>query len=208
LEARVHREDPRGRPVRHRQAHAGVGAAGAVEQRDVSGARLRLVERWQGHLRQGPGKARVALRKVVSLLLLGLVFGAAATAAPNPAPDLEKLANEPGAPATQKPALDQLAELDDPAVEVLVRAIKDGALYRLGARLVTLGDDGGLRDARGNPVTDDKGQPASLPDGSTPIPLGEELFGVVQRILERFEIFGKDPATRRATAIKLGNSKN
>ena len=150
----------------------------------------------------------MAVRKAITLLLLGLWVLGAASAAPGAQPDLDKLANELATPATQKQALDTLAELDDSAVEVLLRAIKDGALYRLGTRLVTLGDDGGLKTVNDKPVLDDKGQPASLPDGSAPIPLGEEFFGVVQRILERFEIFSKDPSTRRATAIKLGNSKD
>jgi urea transport system permease protein len=109
-------------------------------------------------------------------------------------------------PATQKEALEALGELADPAVEPLLRALKDGALYRYQGKLVMLADDGSVKDVTGRPVVDAKGQPVSLDSGQEPIPMEEAHFGVVQRILERFEVLSASPDARRSAAAKLGAS--
>ena len=136
-------------------------------------------------------------------VLTGL--GGVAAAGPG-APDLESVARRLAAPATQKGALGELAGSSDPAVERLLRALKDGALYSWKGRLVILGDDGGLTDVAGRPVLDAQGQPAQLESGQEAVALDESHFGVVQRILERFEVLGKDPAKRQSAAFKLGTS--
>ncbi len=136
-------------------------------------------------------------------VLTGL--GGVAAAGPG-APDLESVARRLAAPATQKGALGELAGSSDPAVERLLRALKDGALYVWKGRLVILGDDGGLTDVAGRPVLDAQGQPAQLESGQEAVALDEAHFGLAQRILERFEVLGKDPAKRQSAAFKLGTS--
>ena len=136
-------------------------------------------------------------------VLTGL--GGVAAAGPG-APDLESVARRLAAPATQKGALGELAGSSDPAVERLLRVLKDGALYSWKGRLVILGDDGGLTDVAGRPVLDAQGQPAQLESGQEAVALDEAHFGLAQRILERFEVLGKDPAKRQSAAFKLGTS--
>ncbi len=140
---------------------------------------------------------------VAAWALTGL--GGAAAAGPG-ALDLEATARRLAAPATQKEALVGLAEADDPAVERLLRALKDGALYSYKGRIVILGDDGGLTDVASKPVLDARGQPASLETGQESVALEEAHFGVIQRILERFEVFSPDRAKRQSAAFKLGTS--
>src|SRR5439155_826280 len=132
-------------------------------------------------------------------------LGGLAAAGPG-ALDLEAVARRLAAPATQKATLGELAGSSDPAVERLLRALKDGALYSWKGRLVLLGDDGGLTDVAGRPVLDAEQQPAQLESGQEAVALEEAHFGLVQRILERFEVFGKDPAKRQSAAFKLGTS--
>ena len=136
-------------------------------------------------------------------VLTGL--GGVAAAGPG-ALDLESAARRLAAPATQKGALGELTASSDPAVERLLRALKDGALYVWKGRLVILGDDAGLTDVAGRPLLDAQGQPAQLGSGQEAVALDESHFGVVQRILERFEVLGKDPAKRQSAAFKLGTS--
>jgi urea transport system permease protein len=116
------------------------------------------------------------------------------------APALEALAARLADPKTQAQALRELQGAASPDVEPVVRALKDGALYRFQGRLVIFGDDGGLRDVAGQTVT------GELPSGAQAIPLDEKLFGLVQRLLERFEVLSPSPEVRRAAAIRLGNS--
>ncbi len=120
--------------------------------------------------------------------------------------DLEAVARRLAAPATQKSALEELQDATDPGVERLLRALKDGALYTFKGRLVLLGDDGGLTDVAARPVVDAQGQPVQLESGQEAVALDESLFGVVQRILERFEVFSDDKAKRQSAAFKLGTS--
>ncbi len=49
-------------------------------------------------------------------------------------------------------------------------------------------------------------QPAQLESGQEAVALDEAHFGLAQRILERFEVLGKDPAKRQSAAFKLGTS--
>jgi urea transport system permease protein len=158
----------------------------------------------------------VALRKEVArflslalLALAGLAGPGAAIAAPGSgASDLESLAKKLTAPATQKEAILALGEMGDPSVEGLLRALKEGALYLWKGRVAILGDDGSLKDLKGQPIVDAKGQPASPEEGQEAIALEEQLFGNVQRILETLEIFGADREARKSAAFKLGNSQD
>jgi urea transport system permease protein len=143
-------------------------------------------------------------------IVVALVTSGAAWAAPGaPAgPEWEALARALVAPETQAETIQALQALPDPAVEPLLRALKDGALYPWQDRLVLLGDDGGLRDVRGRPVVDAQGRPASLPAGQEAIALEEAHFGLVQRALERFELFSPSPETRKAAAVRLGSGRD
>ncbi|OGL28382.1 MAG: urea ABC transporter permease subunit UrtB, partial [Candidatus Rokubacteria bacterium RIFCSPLOWO2_12_FULL_69_21] len=133
----------------------------------------------------------------------------AASAVPGPGvPDLESVAKRLAAPATQEAAILALREISDPSVGTLLRALKDGALYRWKGRLAILGDDGVLKDLAGQPIVDDRGQPVSPAEGQEAIALEERLFGLVQNLLERLEIFSLDRQARQSAAFKLGNSRD
>ncbi len=122
--------------------------------------------------------------------------------------DLESVAARLAAPATQEAAIHALQEISDPSVETLLRALKDGTLYRWEGRVAILGDDGALKDLAGQPILDNRGQPVSLAEGHEAIGLEERLFGLVQNVLERLEVFSADPEARRSAAFKLGNSRD
>jgi urea transport system permease protein len=156
----------------------------------------------------------VALRKTVLtvLALLGLVglpgTGVAFAVSRPGASDLESVATQLADSSAQKAAILALQEIADPAVEGLLRALKDGTLYNWKGQVAILGDDGTLKDVHGAPLLDEQGQPASPADGEEAIALEEEHFGLVQRILERLEIFSANPATRKSAAFKLGSSRD
>jgi urea transport system permease protein len=153
------------------------------------------------------GKAVVGLASLALLVVLGVTGPGVATAAPGPGlSDIESVAKRLAAPATQEAAILALQAVSDPSVETLLRALKDGALYRWKGRLAILGDDGALKDLAGQPIVDDRGQPVSPAEGQEAIALEERLFGLVQRLLERLEIFGADREVRKSAAFKLGNS--
>src|SRR5207245_6435617 len=108
---------------------------------------------------RGRRQASVAVGQVVVRVLVAaivavwVVTGPGGRAAAEPgALDLEAVARRLAAPATQKATLGELAGSSDPAVERLLRALKDGALYSWKGRLVLLGDDGGLTDVAARPV--------------------------------------------------------
>ena len=148
------------------------------------------------------------MRTLVAVLAAAWVLtglGGRAAAGPG-AFDLEAAASRLAAPATQKDVLGELAGSSDPAVERLLRALKDGALYAWKGRTVLLGDDGGLTDVAGRPVLDSQGQPAQLESGAEAVALDEADFGLVRRTLERFEVFGRDPLKRQSAAFRLGTS--
>ncbi len=151
---------------------------------------------------------KVTVGAVLTLLIwLGITGPGVAPAAPGPGvSDLEALASKLAKPATQKEAILALQELGDPSVEALLRALKEGALYRWTEGVAVLGDDGALKDVRGRPILDPQGKPVSPREGQEAIALEEGYFGLVQRILERLEVFGADREVRKSAAFKLGTS--
>jgi len=155
------------------------------------------------------GKTVVVLAVLALAVFPGIPGSGAASADPGPGvPDLESVAKRLAAPATQEAAILALREVGDPSVGSLLRALKDGALYRWKGRLVILGDDGALKDLAGQPIVDDRGQPVSPAEGQEAIALEERLFGLVQNLLERLEIFSLDRQARQSAAFKLGNSRD
>ncbi len=132
-----------------------------------------------------------------------------AAGAPGPAlPDIESTAKKLAMPATQKAAILALLDLGDPAVETLLRALKDGSLYLWKGRVTLLGEDGSLNDVRGHPILDPQGQPVSPESGQEGVALEEAYFGLVQRALERLAVFGSDRDARKSAAFKLGASRD
>jgi urea transport system permease protein len=158
----------------------------------------------------------VAVGQVVSslALLIGVALGtgavdaAPASPAAAPAGALEALAALLAEPSRQREGLEALAALGDPAVEALLRAFKDGALYRVQGRIVMLGDDGEARDVRGQPAVDAAGAPLAIESGQEAIAVDESLFGPIQQALQRFEIWSPRPDVRRAAVLKLGTSRD
>ncbi len=158
----------------------------------------------------------MALRKEVArslsltlLVLVGFIGPAVAMAAAGPGvPGIEAVSKRLAASATQKEAILALETLGDPSVEGLLRALKEGALYQWKGGVAVLGDDGSLKDLKGQPIVDAKGQPVSPAEGQEAIAIEEQYFGLVQRILERLEIFGTDREARKSAAFKLGNSQD
>jgi urea transport system permease protein len=134
---------------------------------------------------------------------LGLAVESVSAAGPE-AP-LEALARRLADPARQRQALAEAADVSDPGLAALLRALKEGGLYLHGGRPVLLGADGSLTDVAGRPVLDGN-RPAELPAGAEAVALDESLFGAVDNLLRRLEIFSPDAAARRAAAFRLGTS--
>ncbi len=155
------------------------------------------------------GKAVVQLAALSLPVLLAVTGPGVAFAAPGPgSPDIVSVAKKLFVPATQKEAILALQDIGDPAVETILRALKEGALYPWKEQIAILGGDGALRDVKGQPILDAGGQPVSPREGQEAIALEEQHFGLVQAILERLEVFGADRETRRSAAFKLGNSRD
>ena len=156
----------------------------------------------------------MAVGKILSSLALlvavSLGTGAAhaAPASPPPAGDFEGLTASLAEPARQREAIQALVQLGDPAVEALLRALKDGALYQVKGRLVVLADDGGVRDLRGRPAVDAQGSALAIESGQEAVAVEESLFGLIQQALQRFEIFSPKPEVRRTAVLKLSNSRD
>ena len=149
------------------------------------------------------GKAVASL----ALLLLSMTVGLRGQAWSEPEiSNIEAVAKRLAASSTQREAILALQEMSDGSVAALLRALKEGALYRWKEKIALLAEDGVLKDLRGQPILDERGQPVAPEVGQEAIVLDEQLFGLVQRILERLEIFSLDREARKSAAFKLGNS--
>src|SRR5712691_10682889 len=110
------------------------------------------------------------------------------------------------APDKQREALMQLRDLADPALQGVLQALKEGALYLWqGETLLILNDAGTLIDLAGKPLLDSTGQALMPTEGLAPVELESANMPVVQRALEAIELFGLDPAKRKAIALRWGN---
>jgi urea transport system permease protein len=156
------------------------------------------------------GKVVVVIAALALLVFAVTVAPGAGLAAPGAAPaDLDGLAARLAQPTTQRPTLESLVERVDPLVEPVVRALKDGALYRLkDGRFVVLTDDASVKLLSGAPALDAAGQPVALESGQEAVALEETNFGVVNRLLERFDVLSPKAGVREAAAVKLGNSRD
>src|ERR687885_225126 len=109
-------------------------------------------------------------------------------------------------PARQRTALLQLRDLTDPASKGVLQALKEGALYLWkGETLLILNDAGTLIDLEDKPLLDSAGQPLMPTEGLEQVELQQANMPVVQRALEAIELFGPDPAKRKAIALRWGN---
>ncbi len=153
------------------------------------------------------GKKVVHLAALALLALGGIAGLGFATVTPGPdIPAIELAAKKLAMPATQRAAILALQDLGDPAVETLLRALKDGSLYLWKGRVAILAEDGSLKDVRGNPILDTRGQTVAPEQGQEGVALEEPHFGLVQRALERLAVFGSDRDARKSAAFKLGTS--
>jgi urea transport system permease protein len=130
---------------------------------------------------------------------------AAQASAAGPEAPLEALARRLADPARQRQALAEAAEVSDPGLAALLRALKEGGLYLHRGRPVLLGADGTLTDVAGRPVLEGD-RPAELPPGAEAVALDESLFGTVENLIRRLEIFSPEAAARRAAAFRLAAS--
>jgi urea transport system permease protein len=100
----------------------------------------------------------------------------------------------------------QLRELADPALQGVLQALKEGALYLWqGETLLILNDAGTLIDLAGKPLLDSSGQALLPTEGLEPVALEPANMPLVQRALEAFELSAPEPAKRRAVALRWGN---
>jgi urea transport system permease protein len=132
---------------------------------------------------------------VVCLLAVGQA-GAAA---------LEDYARDLATPTQQRAALEQLVTLADPAVQGVLQALKEGALYRWQDKVLIFTDAGTFVDLNGQPLLDSAGKPLIPDTDLEQIPLAEANISLVQRALDVIQLFATDPATRKSTALRLGN---
>src|SRR5436190_15874063 len=109
-------------------------------------------------------------------------------------------------PARQRAALVQLRDLADPALQGVLQALKEGALYLWqGETLLILNDAGTLVDLEDKPLLDSAGQPLLPTEGLEQVALEQDNMSLVQRALEALELSAPDPAKRRSIALRWGN---
>ena len=109
-------------------------------------------------------------------------------------------------PAKQRAALVQLRDLADPALQGVLQALKEGALYLWqGETLLILNDAGTLIDLADKPLLDSTGQPLLPTEGLEQVALEPAHMPLVQRALEALELSTPDPAKRKAVALRWGN---
>ena len=134
----------------------------------------------------------------------------AATATPFYAQTPSRLETETASLATigeQAAALERVRDLSDPAFRDVLKALKEGALYRFEGRFWILTEQGVLKDLRGQSLLDASGQPL-LPDkGLEPVALGQSNTALLQEILDGLNLFDANPETRMAAVAGLGNGE-
>ena len=109
-------------------------------------------------------------------------------------------------PAKQRAALLQLRDLADPALQGVLQALKEEALYLWKEEtLLILNDAGTLIDLENKPLLDSADQPFLPTEGLEQVALELGNMPLVQRALEALELSTPDPAKRRALALRWGN---
>jgi urea transport system permease protein len=140
-----------------------------------------------------------------AVLLLSWVvssgLGTQLLAATSETPPVRGLANV----STQRATLEHLRSLADPALQGVLQALKEGALYVWKDNLLIFTSDGVFVDLDSKPLVDSAGQAIFPEDGLEQVVLLEENIPLVQRALDVIDLFAPDPARRKSTALRLGN---
>lgn len=106
----------------------------------------------------------------------------------------------------QREALVRLRDLADPAMQRVLQALKDGALYLWkDETLLMLNDAGALVDLDQRPLLDAAGQPLMPAEDFVPVELELKHLPLVQRALEAIELPLAEPAKRKSIALRWGN---
>jgi urea transport system permease protein len=146
------------------------------------------------------------MRTTCLVLLCGWLVVGAAGVVPADAALPHPLVMDLATPARQRAALVQLRDLADPALQGVLQALKEGALYLWqGETLLILNDAGTLIDLAGKPLLDSTGQPFLPTEGLEQVALEPANMPLVQRALEVFDLTAPEPAKRRAVALRWGN---
>jgi len=150
------------------------------------------------------GRKRQVNKTYRTLLLCCLAVSVLAVGRAGAA-SLEDYAQDLATPAQQRATLEQLVTLADPAAQGLLQALKEGALYRWQEKLLIFTDAGTFVGLDGQPLLDSAGKPLIPETDLEQIPLAEANIPLVQRALDVIQLFAADPATRKSTALRLGN---
>ena len=146
------------------------------------------------------------MRTLSLVLLCGCLALGALSVRPAAAAVPRALVLELTVPDKQREALMQIRDLANPALQEMLQALKDGALYLWqGETLLILNDAGTLIDLEGKPLLDSAGQPLMPTEGFAPVDLETANMSAVQRALEAIELFGPDAARRKSIALRWGN---
>ena len=93
------------------------------------------------------------------------------------------------APGTQRAALERLLGQPDPALQGVLLALKEGALYVWQEQVLIFGSDGSFRQLDGRPLLDKTGAPLLPEDGLEQVTLAQANLPLVQRILDVMDLF-------------------
>jgi urea transport system permease protein len=121
------------------------------------------------------------------------------------ASSLEAYARDLATADKQREALERIRDLADPALRDLLRALKDGALYRWEDKLLVLDEEGVLTEVGGGALLDAAGEPFIPEEGLEQVSLEETNIALVQQALDFIDLFAGNPETRKSIALKLGN---
>jgi urea transport system permease protein len=145
------------------------------------------------------------VRRLGVVLLLGSLCIGGWWTAPACSDVLPVSVSELTTPSTQRAALEKLLAQPTPALQGILLALKEGALYVWQDQLLIFGSDGSFRQLDGQPLLDQSGAPLMPMDGLEQVPLAQANLPLLQRGLDVIDLFATDPARRRATAVRLGN---
>jgi urea transport system permease protein len=124
------------------------------------------------------------------------------------AASLEDYARRLATPAQQREALEQFGALADPALQGLLQALKEGALYSWQEKLLIFTDAGAFVELDGRPLLDSAGKPLVPEADLEQVALQEANIPLVQRAMDILQLFAAEAATRKSTARRLGNLRD
>ncbi|MCZ6875811.1 MAG: urea ABC transporter permease subunit UrtB [bacterium] len=147
--------------------------------------------------------------RLTGLTLLIWLFTSITMSSPQAnAAGLADYADQLADPVRQQSALKQILDLADPASLELLKALKEGALYRWQSRLYRFTEEGVFVDLNGKKLLDAVGEPLFPDQGMDEVPLEEANHSVLQRALDSIELYSPEPGKRKSTALRLGNMRD